>query len=431
MATSEKFNAVGGLSVNIPPIDIISNTGNITAPFANIGNIVAGQGVFGNITVSGNIVGNITGNVTGSISGNIRIPGADTQIVFNIGGNIATSPNLTFNPVTNGLEVIGNICVSNDICANTFTGNGANLTNVAALTAITVTGNLQPNITQLPNITDISISNTANIGNIRMLRVGGGQDGYTIVTDGNGNLRWRAGTSTVANGQTRISIPVQNGGINFSTANLANSMVIGNLGNVTINTELWVHGNVRAGVFDGNGSRLFDIPAANLVGAVPYTLNSNHANFANYSNYSGNVTISAQPNITSLGNLVSANVTGNLLANNLASNNLITIRSTVYGAESVTTTSLAPQRLWTHPASTITAGEFSIVGRNTVTGSRESVHLNVSTDGITASVVEYGRVSVGASLGLQTVTVNGSNLEIYVTPSVASSTAWTVNYSLV
>ena len=52
---AEPFNSAGGYTVGIPPVSIIDDNGNITAPYANIS---------GNIDVGGSIVavGNVTAN---------------------------------------------------------------------------------------------------------------------------------------------------------------------------------------------------------------------------------------------------------------------------------------------------------------------------------------------------------------------------------
>jgi len=66
-------------------------------------------------------------------------------------------------------------------------------------------------------------------------------------------------------------------------------------------------GNVRANYFLGNGSQL-----TGIIGN------------ANYSAYAGNVVIAAQPNITSVGTLISLTVTGNITAGNIDGGNLVT-----------------------------------------------------------------------------------------------------------
>lgn len=66
---------------------------------------------------------------------------------------------------------------------------------------------------------------------------------------------------------------------------------------------LTVTGNIAAGFFVGDGTRLRNITGSNVVGLV--------AN-AQYANLSSTVTSANQPNITSVGSLTSLNVTGNI-----------------------------------------------------------------------------------------------------------------------
>ena len=101
---------------------------------------------------------------------------------------------------------------------------------------------------------------------------------------------------------------------------------------VTFNT----FGPVRAARFIGIGDQLSGIVGANVVGDVS---GANHANVADTANavaganvsgqvsnalVAGTVYTNAQPNITSVGNLVGLNVTNNINANNANLGNLVT-----------------------------------------------------------------------------------------------------------
>jgi hypothetical protein len=109
------------------------------------GNIVAG----GAIAASGNIVtgGFFIGDLIGNISGNLVVPGSNTQILFNLQGNAAASPALTFDSVANVFTVLGNTTIANAINAESLTvtgnatagnfvgtlnGSGANVTAISA-----------------------------------------------------------------------------------------------------------------------------------------------------------------------------------------------------------------------------------------------------------------------------------------------------------
>jgi hypothetical protein len=51
MATSDPFNAVGGISVGIPAIQVIDSNGNVITSNLSVANITGG-----NMTITGNIM---------------------------------------------------------------------------------------------------------------------------------------------------------------------------------------------------------------------------------------------------------------------------------------------------------------------------------------------------------------------------------------
>ena len=135
------------------------------------------------------------------------------------------------------------------------------------------------------------LSNLGSVGNVIIL---GGDNGYFLQTDGEGRLTWAPG----GNG----------GGGNGSPGGANTQVQYNNAGNFGgdagftyngLTNVLSVSGNIVANRFIGNGALLTDIVAP----------------IANFANYAGNVTVSNQPNITSLGTLTSLSVTGNVSAN--------------------------------------------------------------------------------------------------------------------
>lgn len=127
------------------------------------------------------------------------------------------------------------------------------------------------------------LAGNLSLGNVANIKITGGVNGYVLQTDGTGNLDWVAQTGGGGNGTP--------GGSNTQIQYNDSGSFGGNVG-FTFNE---ITGNVN---IPGNL-----IVAGNLVATV-----SN----ANYASYAGNVTISAQPNITSVGTLTSAIVSGNL-----------------------------------------------------------------------------------------------------------------------
>jgi len=98
--------------------------------------------------------------------------------------------------------------------------------------------------------------------------------------------------------------------------------------NLTFNPStsiLSVIGNVQAGYFAGDATRLFNLQGANIVGQIPFAAASNTANTALVAVTAGTVTTAAQPAITSVGTLTSVAVTGNVsAAGNITGGNITT-----------------------------------------------------------------------------------------------------------
>lgn len=272
MATSDPFNVVGGLSVGIPAVQVIDANGNVIA-----NNFTANSITAGNATITGNItVGNIrTDNyyyangmpLPIGAAASLAAPGNDTEIVFNIGGNASSSPNLRFDPVVKMLHVYGNICIEGNAIANYFYGDGSNLSNVSANTSNTVTGNAQPNITSLGTLANLNVQGPANLGAASNLVITGGVAGQVLLNNGANTLIWSNGGPSIANGISNVSINTSGGPVTVSSGGVANVITVNPSNVVVQGLELWVSGNVRANYFDGNGARLSSLNAANLIGA--------------------------------------------------------------------------------------------------------------------------------------------------------------------
>jgi hypothetical protein len=366
---AELFNSIGGYSVGIPPVAIVDANGNvITNVLAPSGNVAAnvvyansyyysnGQpfnpsvggsntqlqfnanGVFGgipNVTWNGNILtlGDITtvsigggidgyvlqtdgeGNLswtaqTGGGGGNGSPGGSNTEVQFNNAGTFGGDPGFTYNSITNQLHVTGNILSVNyvassnvnagNIIGNYIIGDGSKLSNINAsningnvafsTSAGTVTTAAQPNITSVGTLTSLVISSNlssgnANLGNAVNANYYFGNGAYlTGVGNANysplANFANYAGNVTVSNQPNITSVGT------LTTLTVSGNLVAGNanLGN-----------SVNANYYFGNG--------ASLTGVI-----------ANFANYAGNVTVSSQPNITTVGTLLNLDTSGNVLA---------------------------------------------------------------------------------------------------------------------
>jgi hypothetical protein len=225
-----------------------------------------------------NVTNIITSNITGVLT-----------VASNAQPNITSVGTLTSLAVTGNISS-GNANLGNLVISNYFSGSGNLLTNVTAVTSGTVTTNTQPNITSVGTLSGITVNGTTRLGNIGNVKIGGGNPGQVLVTDGGNNLSW----ATVSGG---------GGGTVYGDANVKSYLNSG-----FFNTE--------------------------FVGTIP---NSTHANYAEVANgvAGGNVTgqvsnaliagtvyTAAQPNITSIGTLATLTVTGNIGAGNITVGNV-------------------------------------------------------------------------------------------------------------
>jgi hypothetical protein len=272
----------------------ISSTGNITAPY-------------------------FIGNIVGNISGNITIPGANTQVLYNLNGNVGAGSGFTFDAAANALVVTGNVAGGNLLTAGIVSATGsiisaANITGGNLITSGRVSAN--GNIIAGNIITAGIISAAGNVtyGNIftsGLISVTGNATVGNITTAG---LVSATGNATVGN--------ITTSGLITATGNVA-------AGNIVSAGTITAVGNVTGNYFIGNGSQLTGI-----------TTTYGNANVANYlPTFSGNLTagnISVTGNISGVqfigsGNTLS-NIQGNNVSGNVASATLAYIAYSVSGA---------------------------------------------------------------------------------------------------
>lgn len=196
-ASQPNITGVGTLG-NLSVTSNVDVSGNINVGGSNV--VISSDG---SITAT-----SFTGAFNGTISGTYGAPGANTQMLFNDGGDIGASSKITFDKDSNVFAVTGNITASNAnlgnaVTANFFIGDGYKLGNItganvtgyvanadwantatAATTAGTVTTNAQPNITSVGTLTSLVVSGETTTGT---LKVTGGftSDRSPITVNGN------------------------------------------------------------------------------------------------------------------------------------------------------------------------------------------------------------------------------------------------------
>ena len=215
------------------------------------------------------------------------------------------------NVVTNILNTTGNVSVANIYAANYYYANGqpfnAGGNPLGPNFSVQYNNNgvfggnsafLYDNANSLVTVPSLKVNGLANLGPVSNVTITGGTAGYLLTTDGNGILQWSPPGSgaAISNGSSNVNIATSNGNITAGVGGVANVVTISSTG-------LTVAGNITATNFVGN-----------------FSGNASNANFANTA---GTVTASAQPNITSVGTLVSLEVSGNITANAVKTNQLL------------------------------------------------------------------------------------------------------------
>ena len=328
--SAEPFNTLGGYSVGIPPELVIDANGNVVnnvnAPNAN----VTANRVFANAYLYAN------GQPL-----SIGASGSNTQVQYNNAGLLGASSAFTFNSATNLLTV-----------------------------------------------TKLQVGSNANLGNVSNVVILGGTNGYFLQTDGAGNLTWapagnggNTGNGIPGGANTQVQFndagvfggdagftynkvsntlsvanTISSGnaitGVNLSVtdATIYNTLSVTNVlaSNITLSANITNANWINASYFAGNGYNLFGLVGANVSGQVAFANVANNVaganvsgqvGFANVANniaganvsgqvanalVAGTVYTSAQPNITSVGNLTSLTVVGNTtLGNQVVSNYFI------------------------------------------------------------------------------------------------------------
>ncbi len=212
----------------------LTATGNVTG-----GNLVTAGKVYASEMLNGGTGIYLSAGPAGYI--NFFTTGGDKASISDTGNIIASNviANSTVFATTaniSGNITSGNANLGNSAVANFFTGSGAFLTSVTAVTAATVTTNAQPNITSVGTLTTLIVGNaTANstfgngtitstgnisftgenvsLGSVGNLKITGGTAGYFLSTDGAGNLSWGA-----ASGGGGVSATGSNTQIQFNDA---------------------------------------------------------------------------------------------------------------------------------------------------------------------------------------------------------------------
>ena len=250
-----------------------------------------------------------TGNFT---AGNISTTGNITAAYFIGNGSTLTS--------INGANVSGQVsfaATANSVAGGNVSGQVAN-----ALVAGTVYTNAQPNITSLGTLANLTVSGVSNLGYnqvgevLKLSNSASAADKWLTFKNlyGEFQIGTQGNTGAYLYNFSNSPIDFYTGAVKyFSIANTGATQVLSTTdasskttGALQVSGGVGITGNVYANYYFGN--------ADSLSGTI--------AN-ANYATFAGTVITNAQPNITSVGTLVSLDVTANVSSGNILTNNLL------------------------------------------------------------------------------------------------------------
>jgi len=421
-----------------PDGEIIIGTSNVEfTQFSSAGSYTAGAG----IDISGTTISaNVDGVTTAIVGGNIAVKTSAQFTTPNIGVASGTSLTVTGNVSANNLSIsnianidgnltVGaNIIASDDITANAnIFANNANITTLLEVPTANVTNvNATSNI--IANTLTINLDASMNTANFSGNVVFSG-DLVTIDNDLSGNTGNFSGNVGVlglltdnlyyANGQPwdLQEAAGSNTQVQFNSNN-----DFGASANFTFDTatdNLTVTGNVvvATGAFYGDGGGISNVVGANVTGQV--------ANSA----VAGTVYTNAQPNITSLGTLTSVDVSGTANIDtgvSIGANQISTIQAATVNTVSTSQTAIA-----TFAVAGVSGIEFLVKGRDASGGNTSVATVLAVTDGSNVDYSVYGSAYLVGATGALAVGINGSNVELLVTPSSGNSTQWITQYRFI
>ena len=308
--TSLNYSTIqGSLTTNAQPnITSVGTLTSLTSSGTIAASSFAGQLANGSTNISIPVSG---GNVNISSAGSPNI-----VVITNLGANIAGTANITGNANVGNLGATQVVASANIIApqliSNVATGTAPLVVSSTTLvpnlnantaffanTAGIVTTNAQPNITSLGTLSTLSVNGNITGGNFNAV------SGFFGSGAGLSNI-------TAANVTGQVS--------NASVAGTVYTNAQPNITSVGTLTSLTSSGNITGanivsttGSHYGDGSGLYNINAANIVGTIV-------SSSANYANFAGNVVNASQPNITTVGTLFTLNSSGNISAPNIIAN---------------------------------------------------------------------------------------------------------------
>jgi len=414
--------------------------------FSGAGTYTAGAGLTLTGTEFSVNVDEITTTITG---GNVVVKtgavfttpniGAATGTSLEVSGNL-TANNLSISNLANidgNLTVAANIVASDNITANgTVFGNNANITNLLTVPTANIT-----NVNVSTNI----ISNTITINTEASLNT----------ANFSGNVIFSSGLVTfqndVAGNTANFSGNVGAGGVLTDNLYYANGQPwdlqeaagsnteiqfndnddFGASANLTFDSStnnLSVSGNVvvATGAFYGDGYGLSNIQAGNVVGLSLSGIANGTSN-VDIAAADGNVTVGVAGNA----DIATFTGTGVVVSGTLDVADALTVGSnqiSTFQAATVNTVSTSQSAIASFAVSGVSGVEFLVKGRDASSGNTSVATVLAVTDGSNVDYSVYGQAFLVGTTGSLAVSINGSNIELLVTPTTTNSTQWVTQY---
>jgi hypothetical protein len=341
-------NIIGTVSGNISNAEFATSAATVTTnaqPNITSVGTLSSLTVTANISTNGNliVVGNVEpGNIVSTgliravtIQATGNLVGGNANISNSVNTLLVNAANITAGNISSvRITTTGNITSSGNVSGNYFIGNGSQLTgvissygnsnvaaylpnytgnisagNIAVSQNMTVAGNISGNLTTAaqPNITSVGTLGSLNVtGNITVGNVSGAGAGLSALTGANV-------TGTVANATSATTAGTVTTAAQPNITSLGTLTSITSSGNVT-GANVNATGNVTGGnVISTDFMKALTVQATgNLTGGNANITNAVNAVNGNFTNVAATLTTAAQPYITSVGNLVSLSVTGNV-----------------------------------------------------------------------------------------------------------------------
>ena len=314
---------------------------------------------------------------------------------------------------------------------------------------LSINANYQANLTSFGNLTSLNVDGRANfigsntyIANVANLRIPGGGAGYTIVTDGAGNLSWSAVTTGSGSpGGNAAEVQFQgsggnlglfegNSGFNFTIANgllqtplltVAGNAIaanfIGKLANGNSNITITGNSNITV-TANSNSTMLITDTGANITGTANI---SGNANVGNIGADQGIFTTSANIPLIQNGNsniTIGANTTVSIF---VAGNATPTISATLTGANisgiaNVSSDIVSGGNISTTGSNgTVQANNFNITGAATGNSNVSTVTGNLGIRAIASTYTD--NVVVGGA------TIANAAIHAIAQPTLAAANA--------